>query len=264
MFSARNRLLKSKLAAPSWVFPGTIWENCVFLEHKVDEIALLLMETKSCLAYGRHDLPPALADLDIGWHAHLPLDLPWDAGGEAVAGVCLTLMDMIAFLGADRAVLHPPRAGAEAVELLDSFAVAWRKAGRSCRDLLLENTRENDLSSLGPCIARNAFGVCLDLGHMLAHGQSELIAMVTGERPPLWSKDAPPRMAHLNAPGSGLSGEAEAGAHLPLDTLDNVGLALGADLCSILAGDAVIVAEFFDWRYVERSVPIIARWSETR
>lgn len=264
MFSTDTLPGKRKLAAPSWVFPGTIWENCVFLEDKVDEIALLLMETTSCLDYGRHDLPPELADLDVSWHAHLPLDLPWNAGGEAVAGVCLTLMDMIEFLGADRAVLHPPRAEEEAAGLLDSFAAAWRKAGRSCRELLLENIRENDLSGLGPCIAENAFGVCLDLGHMLAYGQSELIAMVRGERLPVWPKDAPPRMGHLNAPGSGLPGEAGAGAHLPLGTLNDAGLALGAGLCSILAGDAVIVAEFFDWRYVEESLPILARWGATR
>lgn len=254
---------RRRVAAPSWVFPGAILENCLFLEGKVDEVCLLFLETESCLAYTRQELPPSLADLDLTWHVHLPADPPWAEGGETVAGVCSALLDKVAFLGVECAVLHPPeRNGGEDARLLDAFALAWKKAGRSCCDVLLENIRENDLTGLGGCIAANAFGVCLDLGHMLGHRQTALAAMVRGERAPVWS--AAPRMAHLNAPGSGLAGEAPVSAHLQLDALDADGLKLAEDLCRMVAVDGVLVAEFFNWRYVAHSLPLLNQWARSR
>lgn len=258
-----QKTARCRVAAPSWVFPGTILDNCRFLEDKVDEVCLLFMETSSCLAYTRQELPLALADLALGWHAHLPMDLPWAKGGEAVAGICSALMDKAAFLGASSAVLHPPAAdrGGKDARLLTAFARAWEKAGRSCGDVLLENVRDNDLTGLGPCLAANGFGVCLDLGHMLAYGQKSLAAMVRQEEAPVWN--GAPRMAHCNAPGSGLAGEASLSAHLPLDTLEPAGIALGEAVCRAVADGGVLVAELFEWRYVERSLPLINQWARS-
>lgn len=237
-----------RLAAPSWVFPGTIRDNCAFLAGKVDEAALLFLQTEPSRAYGRQDLPPDLARLGLSFHVHLPLDLPWHAGGEAVAAVCLELMDMVSFLDARRCVLHPPPAGSGGdAAALEAFSRQWLAAGRSPCDVLLENTRGNDLTGLWTCIETIGLGLCLDLGHMLAYGQRTL-GVEFPER-------ARPRMLHLNAPGGPGSG-----AHLPLDTLDAAGAQLGARLCAHLAADGVVVAEFFDWGYIERSLPIITRW----
>lgn len=40
-----NRIMSGfKLAAPSWVIPGTVADNCHFLSGKVDEVALLFLK----------------------------------------------------------------------------------------------------------------------------------------------------------------------------------------------------------------------------
>lgn len=243
------------LAAPSWVIPGTIYENCSFLADKVDEVALLFFETASSLAYTRQDLPSELADLGLSYHVHLPLDLPWEEGGERVAAICLALMDKTAFLGAARAVLHPPPAGGDAARV-EEFAAAWQKSGRATADVLLENIRGNDLSELWSCMRDTGLGLCLDLGHMLAYEQVRLQHYILTH---LLPEDVRPRMVHLNAPGSGEPGEPP-GAHLPLDRLDEYGMALGKALSFSLSPGGVVVAEFFDWGHVERSLPLINQW----
>lgn len=262
MLTSGRRERNIRLAAPSWVVPGAVLDNCVFLEGVVDEIALLFLETENCLAYGEKDLPRALADLNFDYHVHLPADLPWPRGGEAVAAVCLALMDKVAFLGAERAVLHPPaRVGKDAgpcCEALASFAGAWRRAGKDTGNIFLENIRENDLSGLESLFAPGGFGLCPDLGHILAYGQTNVAVLAA-----LLPEGARPGMLHCSAPGTGKSGGFKKSAHLPLDVLDAAGTALGASLCASLAPEAVIVAEVFDWAYMKRSLPVIARWLDT-
>ena len=252
-----------RLAAPSWVVPGTVWENCLFLEGKVDEVAILMLEAEASLAYGRQDLPPDLADLALSFHVHLPADLPWHDGGKA-ASICLALMDKVDFLGAREAVLHPPgcgRTGGGAAELaacktaLDAFARKWMKAGRALGDILLENTGGNDLSSLADLFTGDGFGLCPDLGHILAYGQQSFSAMLDG-----LPEEARPRMLHCSAPGTGLPGGAPKSAHCPLDTLDAAGRAAGEALCSRLAPGGIIVAECFNWTFIARSLPVIDAW----
>ena len=250
-----------RLAAPSWVLPGTIADNCLFLAGRVDEAALLFFETAASLAYTRHDLPLEMADYGLRYHVHLPLDLPWEKGGESVAARCLALMEKVVFLDAMRAVLHPPPEGGGAERALEDFAAAWAGAGRSVSDVLLENTRDNDLCGLWPCIAGAGFGLCLDLGHILAYGQARLRREIMSGMLPHAVR---PGMVHCNAPGSGLEGGAPRGAHLPLDSLDADGIALGKALCALLAANGVAVAEFFDWEHVMRSLPVMDRWLRRR
>lgn len=250
-----------RIAAPSWIFPGTVLDNCLFLSGKVDEVELLLLETEPCLAYGRQDLPLSLADLGLSFHAHLPTDLPWERGGRAVGEMCLTLMEKVDFLGADRAVLHPPAAidnapVDECKTLLEDFALAWQRAGRSPGCVFLENIRENDLSGLEGFIGPSGFGLCPDLGHVLAYGQENFLDMLA--RLP---ETARPGMLHYNAPGSGRQGEPES-THRPLDELAPPGCKVGKSLLALLAPGGVIVAELFNWRYIERSLPVIMDWMQ--
>lgn len=249
-----------RLAAPSWVFPGTILENCRFLEGKVDEAALLFFDAESSLAYTRQDLPSELASLALSYHVHLPSALPWGRGGEAVAALCLALMDKVAHLGATRCVLHPPTAqGLPASEmLLEAFAGKWEAAGRSLADICVENTHENDLVALieQGFFAESGFGICFDLGHMLAYGQHKLVKLVRHARGKSVFGGSTVRMVHYNAPGGS--------SHLPLTALDAAGLDLGEALCEVLAPEGIIVAEFFSWDYVAASMPIIRRWMAKR
>lgn len=256
-----------RIAAPSWVFPGSVLENCRFLEGKVDEAALLFFDAESSLAYTRQDLPPELSSLSLSYHVHLPSSLPWDKGGGAVAALCLTLMEKVEHIAASRCVLHPPAAdsaGAGA-NLLEAFAREWEKAGRSLPDICVENTRENDLAAL---ITRGFFddtgvGVCFDLGHMIAYEQHELVRLVSSSRASSVFGGSTVRMIHYTAPGRG--GESgEKSAHLPLTTLDGAGMALGETLCALLSPEGIVVAEFFSWDYVVASLPIIRRWLAKR
>ena len=91
------------IGAPSFVMPANVADNARFLAGRVDEVALCLFEARSCLAYDDEDLPPALADLPLSWHVHLPVDLPWprkkDAEAVRVAvELALRVFDRVAWL----------------------------------------------------------------------------------------------------------------------------------------------------------------------
>ncbi len=126
----------SRLALPSWVLPGTIEENCAFINKNFYstvkangleerfflkktvakttflEIGLLFFSISDALSNNGNGLVPILADMPFTFHAHLPTDLPWnrpeDAAARQSAEVCLALMDAAQYLGTRRAVLHPP------------------------------------------------------------------------------------------------------------------------------------------------------------
>ena len=78
--------LAGRLAAPSFVLPGTVAENARFLSGRVDEMALCFFEAQACLKYGENDLPPDLAEPSesgrLRCHVHLPVDLPWRSAPE--------------------------------------------------------------------------------------------------------------------------------------------------------------------------------------
>ncbi|MDR0239568.1 MAG: hypothetical protein LBI88_04980, partial [Deltaproteobacteria bacterium] len=164
------------IAAPSCVIPGTVAQNARFLaeraDGKIQEIALCFFETAACLAYTEHDLPDALAEFPFSWHVHLPVDLPWQAGPEASADCALRLMRKVEALQPRMAVLHAPDLPARK-GLLAAFAELWH--ARCDQPLLLENTDNCGLVDLTPLIVDAGFGVCLDLAHMLAYGQQDIV-----------------------------------------------------------------------------------------
>jgi hypothetical protein len=186
---------------------------------------------------------------------HLPLDLPWEEdGGREAARIALALMAKTAFLGAERAVLHPPAAclgEIRCLRLLDAFLRVWSGNGRDARHLFLENTRENDLASLVPHFRRLGVRVCLDFGHMLAYNQAETLLGALPEFPA-------PAMVHWSAPeGPGGSG------HGSLALLGPAEIRLAGRLLGLLppcAEDTVMVLELFAWEAVEESLPLLASW----
>ena len=275
-----ERLPGRVLAAPSWVMPGTLAENCLFLATKVDEAGLLFMESAACLAYGERELPGFLADLPFSCHMHLPVDLPMGAP-ERAAAICAELLDKAAFLPvgdhwrkragdplfpgpqdncgqpgkerpAMRAVLHPPAHDPAdsglAGRRLAVFAEAWLALGKSPSRLLLENVRDNDLTELAGPMREYGFGLCLDMGHALAYGQEKLL-----RRPDLLGRA---RMLHVSAPGRGR----RAGQHLPLTALDADGRRRAARICGDVPGDAVVMLELFSWTHIEESLPLLQSW----
>ena len=275
-----ERLPGRVLAAPSWVMPGTLAENCAFLATKVDEIGLLFMESAACLAYDQRDLPCFPAEPPLSCHMHLPVDLPMDTPARAAA-ICAELLDKTSGLPvgdhwreragdplfsewtesyrqaekerpAMRAVLHPPAHDPADTGLagrrLAAFAQTWLSLGKSPSRLLLENVRDNDLTELAGPIREYGFGLCLDMGHLLAYGQEDLL-----RRQDLLERAA---MLHANAPGRGR----RAGEHLPLTALDADGRRQAARICGSIPDDAVVMLELFSWPHIEESLPLLRSW----
>ncbi|GAB6177238.1 cobamide remodeling phosphodiesterase CbiR [Desulfobaculum senezii] len=225
------------LAAPSSVIPAGVAENCCHLEGTFPEVALLFFESQSCLEYTPQDLPPWLAGLDLSYHVHLPLDLPWGEGADAAWAIVQELVEKAAYLSPRAYVLHPPADAAT----MGRFAELWRGAGYDPADLLLENIDTCNLRAHLPYVAQWGVSLCLDLGHMLAYEQEFLADEVDY---------GAVRMLHLNAPG-------ENGRHLPLTALDDNGRALLQKQLDALRPDAVITVELFTERDVMDSAHVL-------
>jgi hypothetical protein len=223
-------------------------DNCRFLAGRADEAGLLFLETSSSLAYGVEDIPEDLPRLPLRFHVHLPLDLSWERPPEA-ARICCALWEKISRLRPGRAVLHPPPQSRGEAKALAGFLRAVAARGVSPGIFLLENTRENDLSSLVPLASDYGLRFCLDMGHILAYGQEKILG--DGE---LLART---ELLHFSAPGP------DGDAHLPLTALDAGGAALARRLIRLAPRQAVIMLEMFHWPHVEVSLPLIRRWLES-
>ncbi|WP_171267847.1 cobamide remodeling phosphodiesterase CbiR [Oceanidesulfovibrio marinus] len=223
------------IAAPSFVIPGTVPENCAFLEPLVDEVALCFFETAACLEYGEADMPAYLANHALSYHVHLPLDLP-----ETPAGLHSVLPDLVRkalYLAPRFWVLHPPKTPA----LLEAAVAALAEAGIAPRDILLENVGEPPIAPLLSLAYDLDMGFCLDTGHLLRLGERELL-----KEPLLLERT---RCIHACAPDP-----AGSGRHYPLDTLDHAGLGLLDSLLAGAGGLETVVLELFERRGFERSL----------
>lgn len=231
-----------QLAAPSWVIPGTVAENCRFLSGKVDEVALLFFETKSCLAYTYDDLPQDLSECGLSFHIHHPLDLPWSEGGESVAEIVVELAGKAAHLKPKAHVIHPPPESPQASVLIREFAAAIAGSGVDVENILFENIKENSLLGLTETIAGCGMKICLDLGHILAYAQHDLL------RDPYLEGKV--EMLHLNAPGP-------RGKHLGLDQLDAEELEIMGSLFEVLNKDGVVNVEVFEKEMFFKSLQLL-------
>ena len=224
------------LAAPSCVLPADVGTNCAALARHFPELGLCFFETGACLAYTGADLPKSLDALPVRWHMHLPLDLPWDNGPQAVAGIILALAAKVAGLAPWAYVLHPPGEADElrmnGAEQLRCLALALAQGGLNPKALLVENIQGRDLEAMWPVVRELGLGVCLDLGHMLERGQEEFLDL-----PGLWAHT---RMLHLNAPDP-----AKPGRHAALDRLDPAGRALLGRMLGAFAPGGSVVLELF-------------------
>ena len=249
--------------------PGTLADNCAFLSGRVNEVGLLFFQAAESLVYGKAEIPAALGLLPLTFHLHLPIDMPiyrqGATDGQAMesADICLELLNKIKYLNrcAQKrqklpahcpAVLHPPAHEKSdtlrASRLLDTFAARFSIKGGNPSLLLLENVRDNDLTGLQAVIKEYGFGVCPDLGHLLAYEQASLLNnRFLLERAGI---------VHLNAPGK----NDRPGAHLPLSALDSQGRKACMRLLDAVPETAVIMLELFNWQDIEKSLPLIHSW----
>ncbi len=236
------------LAAPSWLIPGALADNCRFLAGRVDEVGLLFFETAACAAYTANDVPADLADLPLSYHVHLPVDLPW-GDPRLCARICAGLLDKVSFLRPGRAVLHPPE-GDTAAERLGVFLETFAGLGHAPDMLLPENIRGCDLLGLEGVIREFRLQVCLDLGHVRAYGQEALL-----DCPALTGRAG---MLHLSAGRPGRD------RHRPLTELDREGSELLRRLLAETPPDAVLMPEIFSLPGFEASIDVLSRALEGR
>lgn len=226
-------------AAPSCVIPGTVADNALFLAGRVAEVGLCFFEAQPCLAYGVKDLPSNLKNLDLSWHIHLPIDLPWEAGGRAAAAIALALLGKVAYLLPWAAVLHPPHSP-QAALLLRDFAQLWRE--HSPLPLLLENIDTSSLTELQTVIHEADYGLCLDVGHALGYAQHTLL-----DSTPLMQKVV---LVHWSAPG-------KQDQHLPLTSFTQAEYDAARCVALQLPASARHLLEIFHWDGVEASAPVL-------
>lgn len=289
--------MKHTLAFPSWVIPGGIAENAAFLHqkccalpwppklHKKIEIGLCFFETAACLAYTKADLPPALSQLPISWHVHLPLDLPLYAKGATAQdarqslAICLELMRKTDFLKTKKAVLHPVcHLKSPGKSLTAYFIELWTKAGLKASDLLLENQPGQNLPLLQSLAAQTGCGLCLDLAHLFmglkqepSQGKEEKKEQKqNSQQHPDWAPTLQQlvasgylkqvQMLHLNALHCPNNVEQKQNGHAALTVLSGLLQQSYAQLLQNLPAPCVLMLELFSWQKIEQSLPLLKQW----
>ena len=262
-----------QLAAPSYVIPGTIGDNCLVLKDQVREVGLTLFESTACLNYTDKDIPRELAGLNLGFHVHLPLDYDWTTGAEEVFSLTTRLLQKVQFLRPDKFVLHPPINEKD----LDRFASLWtdrfgkrgrgeterRRSGETGsgkngeitalersgvlkgQNLLVENIDENDLTGCWDVVCAKNLGVCLDLGHILAYDQWSLLDL-----PTLWERV---RLLHVY----GLEKDKK---HYGLEELNEEGKELLRYILDRVRGGITLVLEVFSLAEFVSSKRMLVDW----
>ncbi|BCS87934.1 cobamide remodeling phosphodiesterase CbiR [Pseudodesulfovibrio sediminis] len=228
------------LAAPSFVLPAGVAENSLFLAQYFPEIALLFFEADACLAYTEDDLPPHLSELDCSWHVHMPLDFDWSLGLDVIWRKIEGLIDKAAFLSPRAYVLHPPTAP----DMLLPLAARLRDKGVAPASFLIENIRGHSLTPIWEEILAGGFSTCLDIGHILAYSQQDVLNL-----PHLWETV---RMLHVY-------GEEKKMKHWPLSHLSEEGKSTLRTLLEN-APSATVTLEVFNQNGLFASLNQLGQW----
>lgn len=227
--------MKFRLAAPSCVIPDRVGPNCRAVSGLVGEVALMLLETAGCLAYDRQDLPADLPETGLRFHAHLPLDLPWQQGVKAVLARLAGLEQKIAFLQPHGYVLHPP--------VPDDLEAVLRARPDLPSVLCLENTAQSDLGEVWEQVRAWNLGVCLDVGHLVSYRQDHILRY-----PGLFEQI---RMLHVYG---GESAKGHAGLHFLPEPL------LLRTILEKVRPDCVLVVEVFRFEELRSSLTLLRSW----
>jgi sugar phosphate isomerase/epimerase len=207
------------LACPSFVYPAGYVDNVRHLAPFVDEIELLFFESRFADSRPSRTLVRELAELGsaggITYNVHLPTDI--DLGHEE-AGIRLHAVNVLKEVIERCAPLNPTTFTLHLVhDPADPGIERWQDqcvtslaavlaGGIPSRRISVENIG-HDFAPATPVIEQLDMSVCMDMGHLMAHGQ-DVAAFY--ER---WRERI--TIAHLH----GVDGARD---HLPLDRLSKV------------------------------------------
>ena len=193
MSAFQNKSTPWNIAAPSFVWPARVGDNCYYLQNRVDEIEIIFFETQGSLNYTQLDLPEDLKNLDLDYHLHLPMDLPWEKGALEVVQNIEELAGKVAYLSPHCFVLHPPADP----DLFSDFHQAWEAHPElKQKKLLLENVREKaprPLADLLGELRSHHVKFCLDIGHWSSYGSGSQYQNL-----PQWIQTLGPYLSHLH------------------------------------------------------------------
>lgn len=265
------------VAVPSWIVPGTAADSVHLLRALpslhvegccVAEVGLCCFEGQSSLdapmsdypsvsdlAESTHDASEPLSlrvRLPLKLHVHLPLNLAWAEGTtgsdteQSPCRMALALMRKFSPLGVTRAVLHPPPQDtphASRLHLLRAFVQTWQSAGLDPAHILLENDAYCTAPEFLALLDGLPISVCVDVAHLMAYNQEQLLNDVPPERVGL---------LHWSAPGP----VPRKDAHQPLTELTPQQYAI-ARVAAARFALALPLVEVFDWAGVQRSLPVL-------
>ena len=185
-------LLKKKftfrLATTSYIIPGAVIPNIRFLGRHLDEIELLLYESR-----GRSNLPTAAEvselaslaeELDLTYNVHLPGDLffgdPDPALRQAFCITALNFYERTLDLQPTAYILHLDSRQADGE--VEADRAAWRQRvhaslntlqanGMDLSRVVVENL-EYTLNRMVPFAETFGMELCLDIGHVLRYGHN--------------------------------------------------------------------------------------------
>ena len=181
--SARGRY-PFRLACPSFIYPDHYLPNVRMLAPFVDEIELLVLDSRYPGSLpGKIEIAELTqlgGDLDIDYNVHLPTDIapghPDPARNRRAVDTLRRVLERVAPLAPTTCTLHLPRPA----EVCDTASAGpWRErlalslrailtGGPPARRISVE-TLSYPLQWLAPLIVELNLSVCLDLGHLLRY-----------------------------------------------------------------------------------------------
>ncbi len=241
----------SRIAAPSWMFPGTAEENVRFLSGKVRECELLCFEPEV------PPMPPLAAIHNMRWHLHLPVALPdskggwrnaWETGAERFADVCADVFMACGPLRPWGAVLHLPDAVVHPAEnaraMLRKFIDRWESNGLPRSRLLPENVKNAPHSAFEEEL--DGMDICFDVAHHFSY------SCVAAPGKNILEKAA---LLHWSAPCGG-------DAHAALNRLTPRQMAICRLTASSARADAIHCIEVYDLQGFSESCVILAGFAD--
>jgi len=263
------------LAAVSHLWECSLAENLRRIsawELPIRQVGLLFYERETSLGYAPEEFSNLVG---LSAHAHLPMDLPWEAGAKAVWDIICRLMEKPSACGATgflssgkedepcmrecAPLAHDRNTGRNLTRpegkktecqlwggvlhppaeprLLAGVAGLWRKAGPGWR-LMVENIPSQDLRVHWPVIRDMDLPVCLDVGHLMAFGQEWLL-----DEPGLPGRV---ELVHCYAPGRARGVH----VHLPLSELTGAQAVTVRRILDMAPATAPILFEIFSYAHL--------------
>jgi sugar phosphate isomerase/epimerase len=174
-----------KIGTTSFIYPDLYVPNVKMIGPFVDEIELLLFESKPVASLFSKpvigDLKQLSRDLGVSYNIHLPTDIcisdPSPSARDRAVETLLRIIEQVAPLAPASHTLHVPYAQAiSSVDDLRSWQdIIHRNLAKIIRsgvpaDKIAIETLDYPLEDLIPIIEEFGLSICLDAGHLMLHG----------------------------------------------------------------------------------------------